>query len=171
MALISPNITICQLYFIRLFILCWKEIFMVPNNLISLPVGKRIRHARKAQKLTQQELAKQLGISTVTLNRYEKGHRSPDTDILGRLVSILKCDAQWVVTGEEIIPAGHKPAVVIRSSDQEECLSDSTQDPLLSNIVLLLKNELPEAKEHILKILIGRKQMKDGLNALGHAGS
>ena len=38
---------------------------------VAQQVGQQIREARKAQGITQAELAEQLGVSQVTVNRYE----------------------------------------------------------------------------------------------------
>ncbi len=65
-------------------------------------LGQRIRVARKAMKLTQEKLAKKLGIAYPTLNKYENGHRTPDAELLSMMSTILDCDPGWLLSGEEL---------------------------------------------------------------------
>ena len=62
-------------------------------------LGMRIRMARKQAGFSQEELAKSLNITLNSVNRYEKGHRKPDADILRRMVEILHCDPSWLLIG------------------------------------------------------------------------
>ncbi len=41
-----------------------------------------------------------LGITYPTLNRYERGHRTPDADLLNRMAKILECDPGWLLSGK-----------------------------------------------------------------------
>lgn len=63
-------------------------------------IGERIKKARKRAGFTQEALAEKLGIAYPTLNKYEKSHRTPDSALLSRMVTILDCDAGWLLTGE-----------------------------------------------------------------------
>jgi SOS-response transcriptional repressor LexA len=65
-------------------------------------LGQRIKAARKGiAGLTQEKLAKKLGIAYPTLNKYENGHRTPDADLLAQMATILDCDPGWLLSGEE----------------------------------------------------------------------
>ena len=128
-------------------------------------VGERIREARRSAKLTQDQLAQKLGISTVTLNRYEKGHRSPDAAFLNQMVVQMGCDSRWLLTGQ-----------CSKSSDDSKTLPKQIEsfgqteqpkyDPSLKRIIEILEKDLPEDVEHILKILLARIQLKEGFSAL-----
>jgi SOS-response transcriptional repressor LexA len=65
------------------------------NNL-----GDRIKKARNKAGFTQGELAKKVGITYPTLNKYEKNHRVPNSQILGRIAKELNCNPGWLLTGE-----------------------------------------------------------------------
>ncbi len=52
-------------------------------------IGKRIRHYREARKLTQKQLAEQLGISNTRVSNWEQGLNRPDADILAALCRTL----------------------------------------------------------------------------------
>ncbi|RJQ50079.1 MAG: XRE family transcriptional regulator [Nitrospiraceae bacterium] len=100
------------------------------NNL-----GKRIKMARIKAGLSQGELAGKLGIAYPTLSKYEQGHRTPDSILLGKIAAILGCDPGWLLADEGERQAGYpRPAVtlpVVRipvlsriSSDFPEHVSD-----------------------------------------------
>lgn len=67
---------------------------------MGINLGKRIKMARVKSGLTQGDLAKKLGISYPTLNKYERGHRVPDAAFLSRMAKFLGCDPGWLLTGE-----------------------------------------------------------------------
>ncbi len=67
----------------------------MPNNL-----GERIKRVRVKAGLTQGELARRLGIAYPTLNKYERGHRTPDARLLSQIAKLLACDPGWLLTGE-----------------------------------------------------------------------
>lgn len=52
-------------------------------------LGEVLETARRAQGLTQVELATAAGVTQAALSRYENGMREPDADVLGRLAQVL----------------------------------------------------------------------------------
>lgn len=60
----------------------------------------RLKVARQAKKIGQVELANKLGISHITLSKYEQGHRVPASDLLERIAKELDCDPGWLLAGE-----------------------------------------------------------------------
>lgn len=64
-------------------------------------LGERIKQARIKKGLTQEELARRLGISYPTLSKYENGHRIPDANLLSHLAKELDCDPGWLLIGDE----------------------------------------------------------------------
>ena len=57
------------------------------------PFSDMLKESRKRQKKTQTELAKQVGISAMSVSRYESGDSIPDIGILGSICVALKDDA------------------------------------------------------------------------------
>lgn len=51
--------------------------------------GERIKEAREAANLTQEQLGKKLGVTGVTIMRYEKNQRQPRLDQLGKIAKAL----------------------------------------------------------------------------------
>lgn len=63
-------------------------------------VGQRIRAARRARELNQEELSVRLGIHRNSLVRYERGERGIDVELLVRIARELEVSLHWLVTGE-----------------------------------------------------------------------
>jgi len=79
-------------------------------NLMANNIGNRIKTARKRAGITQGELAKRVGVSLQTLNKYERGHRTPDAGLLGAIAKELCCDPGWLLSGEDKIYAPPEPS-------------------------------------------------------------
>jgi transcriptional regulator with XRE-family HTH domain len=63
-------------------------------------IGTRVRNLRKSKKLTQPQLASQIGIDQSTLSDIERG-ASIRADVLLRLASALGVSPEFVVTGAD----------------------------------------------------------------------
>lgn len=63
-------------------------------------LGTRIMELRKAKGLTQEELAKQLGISSQAVSKWETDTSCPDIMILPALAKILGVTIETLLTGE-----------------------------------------------------------------------
>lgn len=61
-------------------------------------VGLRIQMIRG--KMTQQELAKKLGIKQSNVSRYEKG-RIPNPEVLLKIAQFANVSIEWLLTGKE----------------------------------------------------------------------
>lgn len=63
--------------------------------------GRRIRAFRKLKRVQQAELAKQLGIPTALLGKFERGTRTPSQEILEKIAQQLNIDINELI-GEEL---------------------------------------------------------------------
>jgi transcriptional regulator with XRE-family HTH domain len=70
-------------------------------------LGVRIANARKAQDLTQQQLAKRLGIAQQTLAHYESGDRSFPASVLPKLAENLSLTVNELL-GQDRRPKGKR---------------------------------------------------------------
>lgn len=62
--------------------------------------GGRFRELRSQLGLTQEQMARRLGVTTATYNRYEKGHREPTAGLLYRMAKLAAgISAEWLLTG------------------------------------------------------------------------
>lgn len=63
----------------------------------------RIQELRKAKKLSQSALAKQLGISASTIGMYEQGRREPDKKMLLKLAQALDVSVDYLIGASNVI--------------------------------------------------------------------
>lgn len=66
-----------------------SEVLMLQNNL-----GEKIRQLRKANGLTQEQLAEKVGIDNKHLSRIEKGRHMPTYRIIKKLADVLNIDIE-----------------------------------------------------------------------------
>jgi transcriptional regulator with XRE-family HTH domain len=59
--------------------------------------GERLKELREEQKLTQEQLAEQLGTSKPTINRYEKNIREPEYDTLINIADYFKVSIDYLL--------------------------------------------------------------------------
>jgi transcriptional regulator with XRE-family HTH domain len=62
-------------------------------------LGRRLRELRGFD-LTQEEFARQLGISQSQLSKYERGVAAPPADILFLVKRRFRVSIDWLLTGE-----------------------------------------------------------------------
>lgn len=67
-------------------------------NMIS--IGKRIKERRKELKLTQNDIDQRCGIASGALSQIENGTRTPSAITLYKLSQVLKCNIEWLITGD-----------------------------------------------------------------------
>jgi transcriptional regulator with XRE-family HTH domain len=69
-------------------------------------VAKRIKRARQAlhPKVSQDELAKRLGVATMTVSRWETGALNPERDSIAKLAEALGVEARWIAYGDARSP-------------------------------------------------------------------
>lgn len=60
---------------------------------------ENLRKARLAKKLSQKELADELGVTTATISRYESGERKLPVETAKRIAEILEVD--WYTLFDE----------------------------------------------------------------------
>ena len=63
--------------------------------------AERLRLLRQKRGLSQQELAKKLGISNSTVSMYERGERSPDLEMLELIGDFFNVDTDYLI-GKEV---------------------------------------------------------------------
>lgn len=58
---------------------------------------ERLRIARKKRDYTQEEAAKEIGISRLNITNYENGRTEPDIETLGKLIDLYQINANWLL--------------------------------------------------------------------------
>ncbi|SDP82739.1 helix-turn-helix domain-containing protein [Desulforhopalus singaporensis] len=64
-------------------------------------ISNRLTLSRKKIGKTQEYVANSIGISKVSLNRYENGHRKPPLDVVVQLASLYQVSSDWLLTGKK----------------------------------------------------------------------
>jgi transcriptional regulator with XRE-family HTH domain len=61
-----------------------------------MSIGQRLKAARLAQRITQEDLAKSVGVTKGAIGNYETDVSSPKDSILIKLMEVLQIDANYV---------------------------------------------------------------------------
>lgn len=77
-----------------------------------MSLGERIKEARAAKGLTQEQVGKHFGISREAVQQWETGDTAPKGGRLQSLAKLLERDVNWLVTG----PASHTTATISRDN-------------------------------------------------------
>lgn len=64
-------------------------------------IGARVRRIRRAQDITQEQLAARIDVAHSTVVRIEKGQTGPSLDTLFKLADALGVDPKWILGGDE----------------------------------------------------------------------
>ena len=81
-----------------------SPIVSASSALFRRAIGKRLRCARAALDMTQDEMAAHLGIARQTLGSYEKGHSEPLSGLLHKMCVDFNLDANWLLVGDDTRP-------------------------------------------------------------------
>lgn len=89
--------------------------------------GKNLRELRLRANLSQKEFAEKLQIATVSLNRFENGHRHPDIYFLEKVARMFQVSLDWLVLDREQTRQGDPLPPVIPILEAEDILSEKRQ--------------------------------------------
>ena len=112
-------------------------------------LAERLRKLRNTLGLTQEQFAKELGVSFATVNRYEKGKRAPDAEFFQVLVDRYKVNLNWLFTGKG-------PMFLVDSAKQ----ADSELFEILSVLSPERQRDLVNVLREISEILCKQKDGK-----------
>jgi transcriptional regulator with XRE-family HTH domain len=107
-------------------------------------LGSRFREERRRIGLLQQEVADATGLSMRAIGTYERGVRSPDAEVLIRLID-LGMDVYYVLTGERVgTRLDLDPMQRSLLDDFERCTPEA-QLELVKHAALMAKGVAPTA--------------------------
>ncbi len=81
------------------------------ENPAVIQVASRVRATRSALKLTQEQLANELGVTHQHVSRIEGGHAVPSLDLLVRLSRHLGVSTDYLLTGHQAAPVDVSGAI------------------------------------------------------------
>lgn len=82
-------------------------------------IGSRIKEARKAKGLSQQQLGDMLGVSKVSICGYETGTRMPTLDNFLQLVEILDLTPDYILGRDITVVAENEEPYIVKLSKQD----------------------------------------------------
>lgn len=93
-------------------------------------LSERLRKARKAIGLTQEELAERASTTKGTISNYENNHSTPPNDMLRQLADILDVSTDWLLgrTNTEA-PYLAAPVTAKEQRSLDELLQEKIEDP------------------------------------------
>lgn len=109
-----------------------------------MTLGKRMIRLREDKNIKQIDAARDLGISNVVLNRYEKNERVPDKDMLKTIADYYNCSVDYLLgrtnirTPIETIAAHH---------DGDEFTEEELKDIEAFKEFVRMRREQREKKE------------------------
>ena len=83
--------------------------------------GDRISGAREAANLTQEGLARRLGVKVLTIQNWENDHSDPRANKLQMMAGMLNVSIRWLLTGEG---DGIEAPVAPSNGDLNKALAD-----------------------------------------------
>ncbi len=99
--------------------------------------GDRITLLRKKKKITQQQLAEQVGISAKELSDYEGDAASPPLNVAIRIADILDTSLDFLACRVDEQPS----LQLLKWSAEIDDLSDSTKEVLFEAIDVLIRQD------------------------------
>lgn len=113
-------------------------------------LARQLAEHRRAQRLTQKELAMRSGIDQAEISRIERGQANPTTSTLAAVTSALDVDVQ-------LVPAGDRPALGDDAADLTQPITkvDLRYGRVRLPITTSVKDKLPDAREEVRVLLRG----------------
>lgn len=73
--------------------------------MIGMSFGQRLKQARKKARLTQEQVAKMLGLDYSTISKYENNHSEPDNETLAKMAEMYNVNVDYLITGRTDDPS------------------------------------------------------------------
>lgn len=119
-----------------------------------MEIGERIKHLREESKITQAELAKEIGVSPGNVGDWERGRAKPGFDASLALSRFFQISVDWLMTGEDT--SYHKevyPEKIVLQRQDLELLPLSNEE----REILMKFRTLTESEQLKLKKLLDGK--------------
>ena len=110
-------------------------------------IGDNIRNARKALKMSQDDLAAAIGANRVTISQYERGVYLPSVPALDRLAEALNMTPSQLTGGAEPhtdIPKTHEAQIVSAGMDK---LPKEQREMILNMVCAMFPNKFTKGDD------------------------
>lgn len=114
----------------------------------------RIKQLRLERRMTQEELAKHLGIKQQTISSYESGVNRPDIDTLGKLAEFFGVSVDYIGGFSDIRDPADKIAKAISDDEDLKLFWENAQKRQeLKLLFKQIKDLRPEEIKRIIRII------------------
>jgi transcriptional regulator with XRE-family HTH domain len=144
-------------------------------------IGRAARQARRVRKLTQEDVAERVGVSTQFYGRIERGYALPSVTTLRRMLEVLDLRADELL-GALVTPSSGGPGAAgpgaagpgepgsSQAEDADAQLAQDLENPRLRRLMRFLRRASPETIEVVEVLLDAMDRAGALLRARGNAG-
>ena len=109
---------------------------------IGIPgLGGRLQRARKGTGLSQDAVGKQIGVSWMTVHRWEKSQRSISDENIALICKLYDRPLRWFLTleegdlADESGPSGNEPSAAAKRLSRSIAEAPASQRPMIEKVV------------------------------------
>ncbi|MBA3009736.1 MAG: helix-turn-helix transcriptional regulator [Proteobacteria bacterium] len=124
-------------------------------------IEERLKTARKNAGFSQKDLAKNLGITARTLQRYEKDASKMPIEIMTNISHLCDADLVWLITGD----GGNKKDIKGKTESKSNSESSNITKVIHEHQDLIKRFKNPEVAKEATEDLIELESIHDGLYA------
>ncbi len=123
-------------------------------------IGERLKYLRLSKKMTQEALAKRLGVSVSTVGMYERGKRNPDNEMLIKISKVFCISVDTLLGIREL---SNEATDIIGEMKERIMNSDEL---MLYGVPLTMEDRerLLNAIEVATRVMLAEKEKRDGGN-------
>ena len=114
-----------------------------------MSIGERITELRKAQNISQGQLAEALDVSRQAVSKWENDQTSPDSIKLIKLAEALDTDIEYLTTGRRNY--GRRPPVVLKTVETVEKIVEKPVVQVVEKIVEVEKPVVEYVEKPVVK--------------------
>ena len=115
-------------------------------------IGKFIATLRKANGMTQKELAERLNVSDKSISRWERDEGTPDLSMIPVLAEVFGVTCDELLRGERKSPAEREEVARVGGAEREALYSNETPDSMKSELTTRGEKQL----KRLLKVTLSK---------------
>ena len=128
-----------------------------------MSVGERILELRKAQNISQVQLADMLSVSRQSVSKWENDLSVPDSSKLIRLAEVLDTDIEYLSTGRRNF--ARRPPVVLTTVETVEKVVEKPVIQVVEKVVEVEKPVIQYVEKPVIKKVYRTKYVRNPLES------
>lgn len=115
--------------------------------------GDRLKELRKSKNMSQEDLAKTVGVSKSSISCYEKGTRTPSIETLIDFMVLFGVTSDYLIGSDKIIKiiTAEDTDLIVLSKEEIMFLNELKKNDMISNLIL----DDPKRVSDLIKTKIG----------------